>query len=566
MNVDVVFVNYNPEAIARHYADQGLLETLLDRSLWRPPSALNLRIVEGFEDLQTEGAIVILPARHNATPERVERFKADLDKLAYSVVLLVGDEAWEFPWSEIPETETRRVWSMQPIPAHSHLSGKIPGGFYPRTDTELAKHGDRASNREWDWFFAGQVTHARRQQAAKVLRRLGGGMLHETDGYLRGMPMEEYFRQMAGAKVIPCPSGPIHLDTARTFEALEAGAVPVSDLVTGRGESFDYWTLLFGEGHPLLTITGWNEFPQILKRELELWPANSNRMFSFWQAQKRKWALQLDDDLRAVAGVSTEPKIPDDLITVVMSTSPIPSHPSIEHIQRTVNSIRAQLPLAEILIAVDGVRPEQEDRRADYEEFTRGLLWTANHEWSNVLPILMDDWVHQANATRELLKEVRTPLILFMEHDTPLVGEIPWPALCDFVESGEANLVRFHHETKILEEHKYLQLDHRPKEIPTEHGTIEGIRTTAFWARPHLASANWYEKMLDEYFPLDSRTFIEDKLYGLVRNDWTDHGEAGWDKWRLWIYTPEGNIKRSAHSDARGEEEKYELFFGTEPE
>ena len=41
-----------------------------------------------------------------------------------------------------------------------------------------------------------------------------------------------------------------------------------------------------------------------------------------------------------------------------------------------------------------------------------------------------------------------------------------------------------------------------------------------------------------------SETFIEDKFHGVVQDD-------GWVKHKLWIYHPEGDIKRSYHLDGR---------------
>ena len=89
-------------------------------------------------------------------------------------------------------------------------------------------------------MFAGQVTHVRRQQCVAELDTLPNGYLYRTNGYLQGMPQSEYWHLLAGAKVVPCPSGHCTTDTARTFEALEAGAVPISDLLTPRGDDYDY--------------------------------------------------------------------------------------------------------------------------------------------------------------------------------------------------------------------------------------------------------------------------------------------------------------------------------------
>jgi hypothetical protein len=48
----------------------------------------------------------------------------------------------------------------------------------------------------------------------------------------------------------------------------------------------------------------------------------------------------------------------------------------------------------------------------------------------------------------------------------------------------------------------------------------------------------------------DEKTFIEDKFHGVVQDD-------GWDKHKLWIYHPEGSIKRSYHLDGRAGTRKF---------
>ena len=44
-----------------------------------------------------------------------------------------------------------------------------------------------------------------------------------------------------------------------------------------------------------------------------------------------------------------------DLVTVLIPVSPIPSHPSTEVLDVTIDSIRTRLPDAEIIIMFDGV-------------------------------------------------------------------------------------------------------------------------------------------------------------------------------------------------------------------
>lgn len=257
---------------------------------------------------------------------------------------------------------------------------------------------------------------------------------------------------------------------------------------------------------------------------------------------------------------------PSDAISVVMTTSPVPAHPDTSDIAETVASVREQLPTAEIVIAVDGVRPEQEHRRDDYTEYTRRLLWLTNNEWHNVVPILLPEWRHQANATRAALEVVDRPLVLFVEHDTPIVGDIDWPAMCAAVASGAAGCLRLHHEDRVLPDHEWLMLDPATTWLNTTAGALPVRRTSAWWQRPHLCTARFYRERILSRFTPKSRCFVEDVMYGLIQSDCIDHGEAGWFDWRIYLYAPDVNgprgMQRSFHIDSRKAEPKYDQVFG----
>lgn len=559
--VPVLWCSRHPEILARFYADQGFAEAVLAREIWTPPDALVFEHYEVRGDFpDVEGALVLINCRTHADRSDVQWFLEQLDRLEWSVVILCGDEEWVFPWRAVRQTERRRVWVMQPRPEHAECAGLIPGGWYPWTRDCLKDCEREADERPLDWFFGGQVTHVRRQQCAAALRKLPmhRSYLYETAGYLQGMAHDEYMSHLAAAKVVPCPSGPMTVDTARPLEAMEAGCVPVVDTTNAKGESYDYWSLVFGEGHPLRTISDWSTFPDVLAEELAAWPHNANRVSSFWQQWKRKIARQLDGDLRYVMRHPVGARTPDDLVTVVMTTSPAPLHPSTEHIAATVESVRAQLPLAEFVIVCDGVRPEQEHMRADYEEYVRRLMRLCEFEWRNVVPVVLDEWRHQANATRAAMHLVETPLILFVEHDTPLVGEIDWPGLCSLVLSGEANAVRLHQDEAIHPDHEAIMLDHKTRWMGDK---VPVRRTVAWWQRPHIASARFYRERILEQFTRESRSMIEEPTYVAFSADVAAHGEAGWWDWRVWVYTPEGDMRRSGHLDSRGEEPKYEMWL-----
>lgn len=256
--------------------------------------------------------------------------------------------------------------------------------------------------------------------------------------------------------------------------------------------------------------------------------------------------------LRLVA--AEEKRAPMDDITVVVVTSPIPSHPDTRIIDETIASIRTHLPDSEILICIDGIRDEQADYTEAYREYTRRILWKCNFEWG-ATPLLFDKHEHQARMTRNALEFVKSPAILFMEHDTPLTPdrEIPFKKLVEDIKSGKANIIRLHHEALVLDVHRYLMIG-EPE---------DGLWATYQWSqRPHLASTKYYKYMLHEYFPLEARTMIEDNMYGKLESAYRDRGQAGWNEFKVWLYYPAGDIKRSYHTDGREGDPKYEDTFG----
>lgn len=234
-----------------------------------------------------------------------------------------------------------------------------------------------------------------------------------------------------------------------------------------------------------------------------------------------------------------------------MPTSPIPSHPSTAIIEETIDSIRDQLPTCEILVLIDGVKPEQAHRKADYDEYVASLIRLCRFQWSNVLPIVHDAYLHQGVMVRTVLPYIRTPLLLFVEHDTPLFGApIEWEGCCAAIESDQARIVRFHHEASVLAVHMHQMIG-----VPMEVCGVRLWRTMQYSARPHLTSTEDYRQIIPRYFGWNSRTFLEDVLHGAVSSGW----RAGWDQWRLWIYTPDvPDIKRSTHLDGRAGDPKWE--------
>lgn len=247
-------------------------------------------------------------------------------------------------------------------------------------------------------------------------------------------------------------------------------------------------------------------------------------------------------------------------ITAVCITSPTPGNPSTEILDTTLASVRHHLPDAETLVCCDGPNPallaEHPDRGPAYSTFLRRVTRACLHDWLNTVPLLATEWLHQASLVRLALDEVDTPLVLLVEGDCPLSDEyIDWESCAGAVRSGALDVIRFSHEAQVLPDHDYLMLD----PVPSYVGGVRVRRTAQFSARPHLASAGWYRTMLRAWFTPDARTYIEDRLYGVILDAYHQRGDAGWDEARMGIYAPHGaSIKRSYTLDGRGDLPKYD--------
>ena len=241
-------------------------------------------------------------------------------------------------------------------------------------------------------------------------------------------------------------------------------------------------------------------------------------------------------------------------VTVCIPTSPIPRHPSTDMIENTIRSVRYQLPDARIIVMCDGVRPNVEFRRAQYEEYKQRLAKCIS---GNVQLMLCDEYSQQAKMMRAALETVTTPYVLFCEHDGELVStlnprtyskdtlpqdcEIAWQDITDLLASGGANMVRFYAWDEIYSGHAHLM-----------HGQIvQGasrfIQTTQYSQWPHIARTDFYKKMLADHFRPDEIRMIEIGMYGPV-------GAAPWTQYRIVIYAPDGNMRRFYHRNGRADE------------
>lgn len=235
---------------------------------------------------------------------------------------------------------------------------------------------------------------------------------------------------------------------------------------------------------------------------------------------------------------------PGSAITVLIPTSPIESHPSTAIIDQTIASIRHWLPEAPMYVMCDGVRPEQAEYAERYKEYLDAAF--KNWQGTQLCFSQFEQHRHQVEMTRVTLPIVRTPLILWAEHDTPLVTDRPidWDGIVEVLMSGDAECIRFHYESRITPWHLYLF-----EEQFESHG-VPLWKTRQFCARPHVATVDFYKRAL-AVFSENANSMIEDRLITFVEHQL-------WENWKVCVYNPPDSMHRSLHLDGRQNDSKFE--------
>lgn len=270
------------------YACTGLLNDMFD--------SYNCVHYSGWDGMPSvpEYAVIIIHGGH--LRYQVDLINEKIQQLQAVVCIGIGDEENDFPYAQLWH-RNMKLWMQSPIPGKSRADRfQIVG--YP---CDIHEHLHIEEFRPLEWFFAGQVSHVRREECAAQLRQMQNGKLLETKQFYAGMEHAEYFRILGQAKVIPCPSGPVCSDTFRLAEALEAGAIPVVDFHPGwREKPVDgFWEMLFRE-IPFPILDNWNQFPRVLESLLGDYDNQSIKVQSWWKLYKQNYFSWLGQDLRSL--------------------------------------------------------------------------------------------------------------------------------------------------------------------------------------------------------------------------------------------------------------------------
>lgn len=235
-----------------------------------------------------DGAVIVVPGRYWAGHEPA--VAEALAKYRWVLLIVTSDEESLFGTVEHPNM---RLWVQTPRQGRDYGDAFLFGvGYTPHSRT-LVKSSEKTLN----VFLSAQNTHPRRGQCFVALEGLRDSRVHSTAGFTQGMDPSEYMACMTGAKIAPCPSGAVSVDSFRVWEALQAGALPVVDTVSPVDGITDYWARLFGDV-PFPVVADWSQVQW--GALLDTWSSNMAEVQAWWKLQKRRYAERLVEDLKAL--------------------------------------------------------------------------------------------------------------------------------------------------------------------------------------------------------------------------------------------------------------------------
>ena len=278
--------------------DTNMLRRLLDGDLY--PHGLQVKHHAGYPNC--DGPIgLVVPGRFWA--QHTDQINEAIQRFVSVLLMVTSDEE---AWFDARLIEHPRVkfWIQTPRPGHEYPEGArfFGVGFTPHFNeppTELPE-------KTVDVVLSAQDTHERRHRCFEALEPYRSSptcQIVPTRGFSKGVPPWCYARDMLAAKVAPCPSGAVSVDSFRVWEALEAGAVPIVDTVSPVDGETTYWGRLFSEPVPFPVYSGAAFLPSLIDEVLNDWPAVANRVQAFWMRYKRQLSIWLREDIEALGAL-----------------------------------------------------------------------------------------------------------------------------------------------------------------------------------------------------------------------------------------------------------------------
>ncbi len=275
--------SFNEEDCAADKWDYGLLKEIFDKNSIEQIKVNALPI--------EDRAFVVIPGPQNIGHEK--HIAKELQNISRLVLFITGDEEGVFDIDRIDHPNAE-IWIQYPHKKHEKYN-KFPIGVPQHLKNNLPNY----KTKTYDVFFAGQITHQRREQLAGAIALVNNALYKPTDGFARGDKPIYYYDNLASSRIAACPAGAVVIDSFRLFEAIEMMSLPIADLIDSSGLEDDFYQRLFNEVVPFYKTKDWNELSNINLKLLETYPNNMHTVVCWWIKYKRDFGIKLMRQINA---------------------------------------------------------------------------------------------------------------------------------------------------------------------------------------------------------------------------------------------------------------------------
>jgi hypothetical protein len=248
----------------------------------------NVDVVKVNSLSETDRAFVVVPGFEWTGLENF--LNENLSKIRRLVLFITADELGAFDVSKISHPNAE-IWVQYPYPRHEAYN-KLPLGVPNHKDSVIPDYSAKTT----DLYFAGQITHRRRQELAQALKRLPEATYRLTKSFAQGETPKDYYKLLASARFAPAPAGAASIDSFRFYEGLEMLALPIADRISSVGEDYNFWEILF-TNMPIEQISDWNRLGSLIKELENNYPANMHKAVCWWIKQKRDFAYKIMEQI-----------------------------------------------------------------------------------------------------------------------------------------------------------------------------------------------------------------------------------------------------------------------------
>lgn len=275
--------SFNEKDCASDKWDYGLLKQIFDK--------YNVEQIKVNSLPDVDRAFVVIPGPQNLGHE--ENIYKELQKIGRLVLFITGDEESRFDISKISHPNAD-IWIQYPQKKHKKYY-KLPLGTPRHIKNSVPQYTDK----KYDVYFGGQITHSRRRQLADAIKTLSNALFKPTEGFAQGDRPKDYYANLASARIAPSPSGTVVIESFRFYEALEMLSLPIIDVVDPQGNVIDYYDFIFEGKIPIKSIKNWHSLTNVVPELLNNYPQNMHDAVCWWIKYKRDLGIRIMRQINA---------------------------------------------------------------------------------------------------------------------------------------------------------------------------------------------------------------------------------------------------------------------------